>query len=147
MNKPHCWVPVFLLALSACSSFSTWLPTSGPGRKEIMEAEVIKKPSDPNAPTVQLIEVNEATLRLVNNAQKRSQFSTLFKQADTNRNLVGAGDVLDVNIWEASPALLFGASAMTALPTTGGSGAKGSTFPDQVVNVDGNISIPFAGTI
>jgi polysaccharide export outer membrane protein len=60
---------------------------------------------------------------------------------------VGAGDVLDVNIWEASPALLFGGAAVTALPTAGGSGAKASTFPDQVVNVDGTISIPFAGTI
>ena len=139
---------LLVLLLNACSSLNAWLPTSGPSRKDIVGEEVVKKqPSDPNAPTVQLIEVNEATLRLVNNAQKRSQFSTLFKQADTNRNLVGAGDVLDVNIWEASPALLFGGSAVTALPTAGGSGAKASTFPDQVVNVDGTISIPFAGTI
>ena len=141
-------IAVFLvLLLNGCSSFKEWLPNSGPSRKDIVGEEVVKKPSDPNAPTVQLIEVNEATLRLVNNAQKLGQFSTLFKQADTNRNLVGAGDVLDVNIWEASPALLFGGSAVTALPTAGTSSAKASTFPDQVVNVDGNISIPFAGSI
>jgi len=138
MKTPHIAVLLVLL-LNGCASFNEWLPTSGPSRKDIV--------GDPNAPTVQLIEVNEATLRLMNNAQKRSQFSTLFKPADTNRNLVGAGDVLDVNIWEASPALLFGATAMTVLPTAGGSGAKASTFPDQVVNVDGTISIPFAGTI
>jgi len=147
MKTPHIAVLLVLL-LNGCASFKEWLPTSGPSRKDIVGEEVVnKQPSDPNAPTVQLIEVNEATLRLMNNAQKRSQFSTLFKPADTNRNLVGAGDVLDVNIWEASPALLFGATAMTVLPTAGGSGAKASTFPDQVVNVDGNISIPFAGTI
>ena len=141
-------IAVFLvLLLNGCASFKEWLPSSGPSRKDLVGEEVVKKPSDPNAPTVQLIEVNEATLRLVNNAQKLGQFSTLFKQADTNRNLVGAGDVLDVNIWEASPALLFGGSALTALPTAGASSAKASTFPDQVVNVDGNISIPFAGSI
>jgi hypothetical protein len=147
MKTPHIAVLLVLL-LNGCASFKEWLPTSGPSRKDIVGEEVVnKQPSDPNAPTVQLIEVNETTLRLVNNAQKRSQFSTLFKPADTNRNLVGAGDVLDVNIWEASPALLFGATAMTVLPTAGGSSAKASTFPDQVVNVDGTISIPFAGTI
>lgn len=147
MKTPHIAVLLVLL-LNGCASFKEWLPTSGPSRKDIVGEEVVnKQPSDPNAPTVQLIEVNEASLRLMNNAQKRSQFSTLFKPADTNRNLVGAGDVLDVNIWEASPALLFGATAMTVLPTAGGSGAKASTFPDQVVNVDGTISIPFAGNI
>jgi polysaccharide export outer membrane protein len=147
MKTPHIAVLLVLL-LNGCASFKEWLPTSGPSRKDIVGEEVVnKQPSDPNAPTVQLIEVNEATLRLMNNAQKRSQFSTLFKPADTNRNLVGAGDVLDVNIWEASPALLFGGSAVTALPTSGGSSAKASTFPDQVVNVDGTISIPFAGNI
>jgi polysaccharide export outer membrane protein len=147
MKTPHIAVLLVLL-LNGCASFKEWLPSSGPSRKDIVGEEVVKKqPSDPNAPTVQLIEVNEATLRLMNNAQKRSQFSTLFKPADTNRNLVGAGDVLDVNIWEASPALLFGATAMTVLPTSGGSSAKASTFPDQVVNVDGTISIPFAGNI
>ena len=147
MKTPHIAVLLVLL-LNGCASFKEWLPTSGPSRKDIVGEEVVnKQPSDPNAPTVQMIEVNEAALRLMNNAQKRSQFSTLFKPADTNRNLVGAGDVLDVNIWEASPALLFGATAMTVLPTAGGSTAKASTFPDQVVNVDGTISIPFAGTI
>lgn len=145
MKTPY--LAVLLVLLNGCALFKEWLPSSGPLREEVKPSAISQVNLNPNAPTVQLIEVNEATLRLVNNAQKRSQFSTLFKPADTNRNLVGAGDVLDVNIWEASPALLFGGAAVTALPTAGGSGAKGSTFPDQVVNVDGNISIPFAGTI
>ena len=146
MKTPHIAVLLVLL-LNGCASFKEWLPSSGPMREEVKPSASSQVNLNPDAPTVQLVEVNETTLRLVNNAQKRSQFSTLFKPADTNRNLVGAGDVLDVNIWEASPALLFGATAMTVLPTAGGSSAKASTFPDQVVNVDGNISIPFAGTI
>jgi polysaccharide export outer membrane protein len=145
-------LPVFvsllsLFALVGCSTLSDWLPSVGPVRKDIKGVEVVATPSDPNAPTVQLIEVNDTVLRQVNNARKRGEFSSLFKPADTNRNVVGAGDVLEVSVWEASPALLFGGTSGTSMAAVNAAGAKSASFADQVVNIDGNISIPFAGTI
>ena len=136
-----------LLSLSACASFNSWLPSSGPLRSDIGKPQTEQSPADPSKATVQLIEVNEATLRQMNSAQKRDEFASAFKQADTNRNLVGPGDVLDVNIWEAAPAMLFATAPSPSASVAGNSTAKATTFPDQMVGVDGHISIPFAGSI
>ena len=62
-------------------------------------------------------------------------------------SLIGPGDVLEVNIWEASPAILFGSSSNASLSIVNSSSSKATTLPEQVVNRDGKISVPFAGSI
>jgi polysaccharide export outer membrane protein len=133
--------------LGGCSVFNTWLPGSGAIRGDITAADATSISSDPNAPTVQLVEINENSLRQINKSQKRSEFAKLFAQAPANLNVVGPGDVLEVNIWEASPAMLFGSSSSASLSIVNASSSKATTLPDQMVNLDGTISIPFAGTI
>jgi polysaccharide export outer membrane protein len=58
---------------------------------------------------------------------------------------MGPGDVLEVSIWEAAPATLFGS------PTREISGAIATAnftvLPDQMVDDEGLISVPFAGRI
>lgn len=135
------------LGLGGCSLFNTWLPGSGAIRGDITAADANSISSDPNAPTVQLVEINESALRQINQSQKRSEFAKLFAQAPANLNVVGPGDVLEVNIWEASPAMLFGSSSSASLSIVNASSSKATTLPDQMVNLDGTISIPFAGTI
>jgi len=61
---------------------------------------------------------------------------------------VGLGDVLDISIWEAPPAALFGsAGADTRLATSSTSIARGTSLPTQVVDNNGVIQIPFVGGI
>lgn len=135
------------LGLGGCSLFNTWLPGSGAIRGDITAADANNISSDPNAPTVQLVEINENVLRQINQSQKRSEFAKLFAQAPANLNVVGPGDVLEVNIWEASPAMLFGSSSSASLSIVNASSSKATTLPDQMVNLDGTISIPFVGSI
>ena len=57
---------------------------------------------------------------------------------------IGAGDVLDVTLWEAPPATLFGNAPVDPRnPST----VRATTLPEQVVDQDGSIRVPFAGSI
>jgi polysaccharide export outer membrane protein len=62
-------------------------------------------------------------------------------------SVVRQGDVLEVSIWEAPPAALFGASATTALGARQNQLSTTATLPELLVSVEGTIFIPFAGTI
>lgn len=138
---------ILAFTLNGCSLFNTWLPGSGPIRGDVTATDATNINFDPNAPTVQLLEINESTLKQVNQSQKRNEFAKLFTQAPANLNIIGPGDVLEVNIWEASPAMLFGSSSSASLSIVNASSSKATTLPDQMVNLDGTITIPFAGTI
>jgi polysaccharide export outer membrane protein len=58
---------------------------------------------------------------------------------------VGPGDVLEVSIWEAPPATLFGSTAVD--PRVGLTTTRVTSFPEQMVSHEGTINIPFAGAI
>jgi polysaccharide export outer membrane protein len=138
---------LLLSTLSGCALFNTWLPGSGPIRSDVGASSNAGVETDPSAPTVQLIDITERTLRQVNQAQKRSEFASLFQKVAANRNLVGPGDVLEVNIWEASPAMLFGSTSSASLSIVNASSSKATTLPEQMVSLDGTITIPFVGSI
>ncbi len=58
--------------------------------------------------------------------------------------LIGPGDALDIALWEAPPAVLFGSGAV--IPGLDG-GAQNRTVVSQVVDGAGAITVPFAGRI
>lgn len=63
-------------------------------------------------------------------------------------SVVGKGDVLDIAIWEAPPAALFGTvGGDLRLSTSTGPSSRGTTIPEQMVDSDGFITVPFAGRI
>jgi polysaccharide export outer membrane protein len=53
---------------------------------------------------------------------------------------------LEINIWEAPPGTLFGSTTSTD-SRGGGAGARVTTIPEQIVDQDGAIAVPFAGKI
>jgi len=59
--------------------------------------------------------------------------------------IVGAGDTLEVSVWEAPPASLFGAATLD--PKNGASTSRLTALPEQMVNHNGSISVPFAGNL
>jgi len=59
--------------------------------------------------------------------------------------VIGSGDVIEVSVWEAPPAMLFGSA--TVDPRMSPSTSKVTSFPEQMVSSDGTISIPFAGYV
>ena len=48
-------------------------------------------------------------------------------------------------MWEAPPAALFGAAVID--PRAGLTSTRQTTLPEQIVNVDGVINVPFAGAV
>jgi polysaccharide export outer membrane protein len=76
---------------------------------------------------------------------KSEQFSEVFDTHTNTNDLIGMGDALDISILEAPPATLFGSSL--AEMKSGSAGSRLNTLPEQVVQRNGMINIPFAGQI
>lgn len=126
--------------LSACSTAPAWLPTSGPSREQVEEVT-----ASPNDMGMQIVEVNDAVARRVLASQRQSLFSEVFDATAQPGYVIGAGDVIEVSVWEAPPAALFGSSAID--PRSGPSTTRVTALPEQMVNSNGSVNIPFAGQI
>jgi polysaccharide biosynthesis/export protein len=131
-------IMVGLTALFGCANI---LPTIGPTRHQIASTK-----SAPDRPTIQLIDIDEAvTGKLLDQRRQRLFSETLGNQAILVRT-VGAGDVLETTIWEAAPAILFGTAPTTATTAVIAT-SHATTLPEQPVDDDGNIFVPFAGRV
>lgn len=126
--------------LSACSTSPAWLPSSGPSREQVEQVA-----ATPNDMGIQIVEVNDAVARRVLASQRQSLFSEVFGTAVQSGYVIGAGDVIEVSVWEAPPAALFGSGAID--PRSGPSTTRVTALPEQMVNSNGSVNIPFAGQI
>lgn len=126
--------------LSGCATFPDWLNSSGPSREQVQE-----KKDSRGIVGIQLVDVDDTVTRELLNKQKRKLFSEVFAQSHPPRYVVGAGDVIEVSIWESPPAMLFGSPSMTL--SAGPSVSRVTTFPEQMVDSEGTINIPFAGHV
>lgn len=128
---------LLLLSLSACSGF---LAGAGPSTTTVIDSE--KK-----TPAIQVVEITDGVARRLLAQQSQNLFSeTLSGGADADQTYeIGAGDVLEVSIWEAPPAALFGGSLSEL--RSGSAAARGGALPEQMVSHEGTIVIPFAGEI
>lgn len=133
-------LPLFALmaALAGCSTFPAWLPSSGPSVAQVVEQEKIDSP-------IPVVEVNDAVARRALAAQRADSFAELLSAKAPPGYVVGAGDVLEVSVWEAPPAALFGAAVVD--PRAGLTTTRQTTLPEQIVNIDGVINVPFAGVV
>jgi polysaccharide export outer membrane protein len=133
------WVILpIVVVLSGCSTFPAWLPSSGPRVAQVIEQENIESP-------IPVVEVSEAVARRVQDAKRKDTFAEEYPSPPPRTSLVGAGDVLAISLWEAPPAALFGVAL--ADPSAGLTSTRQTNFPQQMVNDDGMINIPFAGEI
>ncbi|SDR41882.1 polysaccharide biosynthesis/export family protein [Paraburkholderia tuberum] len=133
-----------LMALSGCGTYPGWLPASGASREQIEKA-----PETGRIQGIEVVDVDDALARKLAASRKVSRFSTTFASHAANNYVIGPGDVIEVTIWEAPPALLFSTSPSSpvSLPSAVPSPSTGVTLPAQMVASDGTISIPFAGRV
>ncbi|MDH2998003.1 sugar ABC transporter substrate-binding protein [Pasteurellaceae bacterium LFhippo2] len=126
----------FLSGLSACSS----LPTSGPSFSKVTEVN-----DNEQLPQVNVVALDNNTVQTL----YRQQESQLFSGFSSMSGRVGyagvanIGDVLEISIWEAPPAVLFGGT----FSSEGQGSGHLTQLPAQTVNAKGTISIPFIGNI
>ena len=134
------------LLLPGCTAFSgwvsstSWLPSSGPNRALMQEMQDI-----PGDSGIQVVNVTDEVARKLLAGQKKVMFSETLGSDAKPSFVVGSGDVVEVTLWEAPPAALFGGAAISA--AGGASTTRAVVFPEQMVSLKGTINIPFAGQV
>lgn len=123
--------------LAACSS----LGNVGPSTSAIRNSNG----QDYAGSGIIVVDLDDQALERVTNYARSQSLAEVFGDSPPVSAVIGRGDVLDVTIWEAPPAVLFGGGgsrgSLAAAP------GQGVTIPQQMVNDAGTINIPFAGTI
>jgi polysaccharide export outer membrane protein len=91
-----------------------------------------------------VVDVDDAVARQLLAQPRQPLFSETLGGQKVRLPDIGHGDSLEITIWEAPPATLFGAGVVDPrLP----SAARAATFPEQTVDRDGMVSVPFAGRV
>lgn len=121
--------------LAACSS----IPSSGANKDQVLQAEAT------SSLPLHVVDVDDATARRVLAADKRVRFADVFPGDKNAGYRIGAGDVIEVSVWEAPPATLFGSTVLD--PRLGAATTRVTTFPEQMVSYEGTINMPFAGAV
>lgn len=138
--RPAFYSLVATSVLTGCAGLYSTLPTAGPSTKQVEENTNLLSSAG-----IQIIDVNDGVARKVLASRRLDLFSETFIASSRASYFVGAGDVIEVSVWEAPPASLFGSGAVD--PRSGPSTTRVTALPEQMVNSDGAINIPFVGQI
>ena len=140
------------LLLSGCTAFSGWvssssfLPSSGPNRALMQEMQ-----DGPQNNSIQIVDVTTEVAGKLLQGQKKLLFSETLVSEHRPSYAIGLGDVVEVSIWEAPPATLFGggvpSGGSSVAASSGPATTRVTTFPEQMVNSEGTINIPFGGQV
>lgn len=133
---------ILLSLLLAGTAGCTSLGASGPSTSAIR-----KSAGTPLADArIQIVDVSNEVARRVIASNTSSLFSETLGDGQPAGNIVGNGDVLDISVWEAPPAVLFGA-ASGDLRLANASAMRSTSIPEQMVDNNGRIVIPFVGAV
>lgn len=94
-----------------------------------------------------VVDLNRAVTEKVLAAEVRGDFARDLGGALPVGSVVQPGDVLEVSIWEAPPAALFGGSGTSSLSGRDGQLSTTSTLPELLVGLSGSVFVPFAGNV
>ncbi len=126
---------MLLPVLAACGT----LPGSGPSQSDVRESFPFTKMP------IKVLDVDDIVTKRILNAEKRGRFDDIFGSAVRGRHTVGAGDVVEISIWEAPPATLFGSTVLDS--RMGAMTTRVTTLPEQMISFEGTINVPFAGAV
>ena len=135
---------ILIFSLPACAS----LGASGPGTRAVRHAD----DKSVGLANIQIVPVTDDVARRVLASSRLRLFSEVLGDVAPEWTLIGRGDVLQVSIWEAPPAVLFGATSTFGMAGAGpntmaGPLAQQNSIPEMMVDADGMIRVPFAGSI
>lgn len=137
-----CTAAALALAAAGCST-TALIPSSGPQRDAVAGTD-----RGGRADGVPVVAVDTAVAQRLAQARRATGlFSQSLPPASlpTASRPIGPGDVIEVSIFEAPPALLFGGPV--ADPRQPLSGARSVVLPELPVGREGSLNIPFAGTV
>lgn len=115
------------------------VPSSGPSASAVSS---IQQTSSESLPEIALIPLTALVANTLYNNNLKADFTDLLGGA-VYADKVNKGDILEITIWEAPPALLFGGG----IGSLGVGTAQVTKLPDQMVSSQGTVSVPFVGSI
>ena len=128
------------LALAGCAHFGRSGPYAG--------AVVHAAGSSVAAAPITVVDLTGAAAERVLQSERQATFAEVLGEAEPVGSTIGRGDAIDMAIWEAPPAALFG--TLNPPGSTMGSGiqaAHSTTLPEQMVDETGKIVVPFVGEL
>lgn len=137
---PRLITATLILPLSACGG-GVFFGADGPSTGRIMKA------GQADAYGAVLLDVDERVATKLGDAGRPATFADLLGEGHPYGTMIGAGDTLQITIYEAPPAVLFGAGALDAGSLAAGAPQRASALPTLQVSSVGTIDVPFAGTI
>jgi polysaccharide export outer membrane protein len=130
-----------LVAVAGCSS----LGGAGPSGGAIREAQ--DNSEDYAEGAIQVLPLDPDVIAGLRAYDRRASFAELFGDAGISATQIAPGDQIDIAIWEAPPAVLFGVAPADQQLSVGGDMASNAPIPRQQVDEEGMISVPFVGRI
>lgn len=125
------------MPLAACSS----LGGTGPSASSIRSADGQSYAGS----GIVVVDLDDRAVKRAAQYTRSQSLAEVFGDSPPVGTLIGHGDVIDVTIWEAPPAVLFGGGgARGSLSSAPG---QGVTIPQQMVDTVGTINVPFVGPI
>lgn len=134
---PRRWAVLLasLLMLCGCAQ----VPTSGPSQSEITN------PQNRAEALVQVVDLDAATVRSIQARKQLRPFSELLGESSVPvAPKLGIGDAVEIHIFEAPPATLFGSPPLDPRAL---SSSRSVVLPEQAIDDAGEITVPFAGRV
>jgi polysaccharide biosynthesis/export protein len=126
--------------LAGCQAF-------GPSRGDIVRpTSVPTAPGMSDAP-VRIVQVNRGMAGQLPVSAPSPSFAQVLGGVRPVGTMVDVGDALEITIWEAPPATLFGGSMSDTRIGTAIATSRPTTLPEVIVGPEGTITVPFAGSI
>ncbi|QJW78494.1 polysaccharide export protein [Burkholderia glumae] len=147
--RPICRTTGLMLLVSGMLAGCSAVPTSGPSRSDITHSSDRSSEATAGMAGIQVVDLTDEVARRLFSQRNHGDFATALGDDTRFSQQLGIGDTVEVSIWEAPPATLFGAAQLDARSNAGS--APGSShvtaLPDQTIDGDGNINVPFVGPV
>ncbi|KKW93105.1 polysaccharide biosynthesis/export family protein [Sphingobium chungbukense] len=123
--------------LSGCS----FVPAGGP------RSDAINRSADRmvGESPIRVIDLDATVAKRVAASTVQASFSETLGDGTPVGSLIGRGDIVSVELWEAPPAVLFGGGIVNL--GSGATASPRSQLTEQMVDPEGKISIPFVGLV
>lgn len=132
-------LPCFALTLASCQAF-------GPTTSAISGATSVSSASGMQTP-IRVVQVSGDEAYQLPSVPAVVPFASVLSGVRPVGTTIETGDGVEITIWEAPPATLFGAPAADTRIGTAISTSRPTVLPELLVGPDGTISVPFAGAI
>ncbi|MCA8318272.1 polysaccharide export protein [Burkholderia multivorans] len=131
--------------LTAAIAGCAWVPNSGPSTAQIERVGSASNSHANAAAGIQIVDVTDEIARELYAGRSSGDFLSTLGGGTAFQQQLGIGDTIEVSIWEAPPAMLFGAASIDV--KSGPVGSHATVLPNQIIDGDGNISVPFIGAV